>query len=178
MKIDWKFWLGAVLFVVLAICVCGCKTPTDPQPDPTPVPDGDMTVIWRGPNQVEFNWVDMPVTVKGGSEDLVFRRTSHYALPTKRIVLEAQSFIGLDRGDVVEADVFIYGDHGEVIYRRSLHKELGELSCYDAYDSQGTVLEAHNITIILVCRVNGPNTVYGYLSARCHFAATLWFDEE
>jgi hypothetical protein len=120
----------------------------------------------------------MPVTVYGGSEANVLRREFSFEMHEARLVESAQSFMGFDRGDVVESTVALYNQANEVIYRRSLHKEAGDPDCYEAFDPPQAPLTntpAKRVRLAIDCRVNGPNDVTGNLSARCHLLATLTF---
>ena len=152
----------------------GCQSSYTPIVSPPPYEPGNMGVLWRGPDQIEITWDDMPITAYGGSEEYVWTRSATIQLPEYREPVRGDSFMGFDRGDVVEAEVAVYDGMGRVIYRRSLHKEEGA-DTYEAYwplPYQGPLTKRLNID--LTCRVNGKNQ-FNELTARCHFAVVLTF---
>lgn len=168
------FWTLAAIGMGIMIFNCNRGTITAP----SVYTDGLMQVLWRGPDQVELTWDDMPVTVIGGSEDYVWTRSASLELPMHREPVRGDSFMGFDRGDVVEAEVAIYGGQGRVIYRRSLHKEEGDPDSYEAYwPLPYSGPPTKRLTVDLTCRVNGKNQ-FDELSARCHFAAIVTFAPE
>ncbi len=171
------FWI--LVAIAMGVMIFGCNSGTITAPIEPPIyTNGSMQVLWRGLDQVEMTWVDMPITAVGGSEDYVWTRSASLELPVYRKPVRGDSFMGFDRGDVVESEVAVYDGQGRVIYRRSLHKEEGDPDSYEAYwplpyDGPPT----KRLSVDLTCRVNGKNQ-FGELSARCHFAAIITFAPE
>lgn len=167
--------LLVLLAALIGLVSCGGKPPPEPPPPP---PDGNPTIIWRGNDQVELSWDDMPVLVYGGSEASVLRRRLAFQMHEARPIASIQTFMGFDRGDVVEADLALYDEENRVVYRRSAHLEGGVPDCYDAFATAPSLVpSARGIVLDAVCRVNGKNEVTGDLSARCHFLTTVTFGQ-
>jgi len=176
LKLQLRYLIAALILIMMTGCASGGGAGPGPQPPPVPP---TPTEVWNSRNQVELSWSDMPVTVQGGSESYVLRRRMTISLPVKRRIIKTESFMGFDRGDVLESTVALYAADGQAIYRRSLHKELGNPDCYEAYEAQPYGGPPTDLVFFdLDCRVNGPNEQSGSLSARCHIAATLTFEEE
>ncbi len=120
-------------------------------------------------------WPDgyWPQTVQGGDESLVFRRKWRSTLADKMIAVGVWTFIGLDRGDIVEADIDVYGQ-GIPLAHRSLHKE--GVATYDAwkYHPVGPGVSVQRVAVHLACRVNGENEhLANRLSARVHYGLQI-----
>ena len=121
-------------------------------------------------------WPDgyWPVIVQGGKESLVLRRSWRTRMPVPMSPVGVWTFIGLDRGDIVEADIDVYGPKGIPLAHRSMHKE-GMIS-YDAwrYCPIGAMGALRRIRLDIVCRVNGINEHLGNrLSARVHYGLQI-----
>lgn len=125
---------------------------------------------------------DQPVRFSGGNEAFVYRRLYDLSLPPGSVVERVSSFIGTDRGDVVEADVEIYSLGGLRIYQRSLHKECG--CAYDAWSTEPVSYRAmaasrrNVLRVVLVARTTGENNNphrdhYRRLESRVHFGLRL-----
>lgn len=169
-----------VLLLALALGLAACGGNPPPELCPKPPPPGEPTIIWRGDDQVELSWDDMPVVVCEG-EDIqarILQRQIVLRLDEPRTPVSLDSFCGFDRGDTVEADVSFYDDQNRVLYRRSLHLEGGVPECYDAFEPRPSlsVLPTSRITMVATCRANGPNEVTGNLWARCHLMGSVIFD--
>jgi len=163
--------------LAIVLLLVGCGGGTEPPFVPSPYEEGAMNVLWRGPDQIEVTWDDMPITAYGGAEEYVWTRSASVQLPEWREPVRGNSFMGFDRGDVVEAEVAIYDGRGREVYRRSLHKEEGA-NTYEAFwplPYSGPPTQRLNID--LTCRVNGKNQ-FDELSARCHLAAIVTFKEK
>jgi len=172
--------LFVLVGVLLALVGCGGNPDPKPPPPPPPPPAGEPSIIWRSADQVELSWTDMPVTVHGGSESSVLRRSMTVILPETRHIANVQSFAGFDRGDVIEATLALYNQANEAVYRLSPHLEGGVPECYPAYDPPTPPLvntPASRLVLDAECRVNGPNDFNGKLTARCHFAVTVTFGD-
>jgi hypothetical protein len=125
-----------------------------------------------------MTWVDMPVTVGGGDEKCVLNRRVTYDLGEPRKILSAYSFHGFDNGDSVESLSVLYAKDGKPLYRRSEHLE-GITPDYDAFDPPQPVdYVTDGLILDIVCRVTGENGNTGELSARCHLAVYLEFEED
>jgi hypothetical protein len=141
-----------------------------------------MEIKWR-PNKTKGTLVVQtmvfpdnywPVIVFGGCEDNVFRRSWWTSLSTKIIPQGIWTFIGLDRGNIVEADIEVYTQEDIPLVLRSLHKET--LGNYDAwqYNSIDYVGATQVVKVAVTCRVNGKNlTLPRQLQARFHVGVVL-----
>lgn len=120
----------------------------------------------------------MPVNVRGGSEAYVYRRAWEVPLPEELTIVKVSTFIGLDRGDIVEADIELRAKpSGFWFYQRSLHKELWYMT-FEAWETKAVAVRTEIIEVSVVCRVNGKNRNqdhprYGTLTARVHFGVVL-----
>lgn len=170
--------LGGLIVAMLFFMLMGCDFRASPsEPDIPVYTEGRLNVLWRGPDQIELQWDDMPITAYGGSEQYVWTRRTSIPLPEYRKPVRGNSFMGFDRGDVVEAEVAVFDHMGREIYRRSLHKEEGD-NTYEAfwplsYEGPPT----NRLHVDLTCRVNGTNQLDS-LTARCHFAVIITFGEK
>lgn len=155
----------------------------DPLPalpaEPDPVDAEDITWVVNtdeesGLVSYTLRWPKdyMPVTVRGGSEDLVYRRKWLISLPEKIAITQIWTFMGLDRGDLVEMDVEIDTEHGVPLVRRSLHKETYVV--YDAWEVKeiSTPVRAQALNVGLLGRVTGINWA-SKLQARCHWGIRI-----
>lgn len=129
-----------------------------------------------------------------GDDRGVLRAVYEVDLKRPRELWQIESFIGNDRGDVVEADVDVYAAdavrRGERLYHRSLHKE-DPFSVYDAWNGKPVNATVSRIIVHLTYRVNGDThndfrkkkENYGglglknRLSARAHFGVELYWRE-
>jgi hypothetical protein len=114
--------------------------------------------------------------VKGGSEDLVYRQRIEIPFDETVVIYKASTFIGLDRGDVVEADVELEAVGGFRFYQRSFHKEW--LVSYEAWLTKAISVTTDRVTVVLLCRVNGTqqnseHPRYKQGSARFHAGVVL-----
>jgi len=150
----------------------GAPPPPPPPPaPPSPPPNPDKNVKVTAGRDPENGMVNVTVDleenlvkVEGGSEDLVFYRRAEVDFGASYRLSEISTFIGLDRGDIVEADIYVDTSAGVRVYQRSFHKEA--LQSYEAWDSHPTLpLLVRHVVINFACRVNGRNAA-GQLSAR------------
>jgi hypothetical protein len=126
-----------------------------------PDADGRRTATWAFPVH----------TVKGGDEAWVYHERVDLDCSAFTHVTEVESFIGLERGDEVEAAVDLTSTGGYSLYTRSEHKEIpGD---YDAWHSQPVSYHLGNpLTLELTCRVTGNNP-QGKLIAGVQFELRL-----
>jgi hypothetical protein len=175
----WRFAWAWTVGVTLAFGLAGCGGVDPPPPDEPcqPVPDADPTFRWESPQDLELTWVDMPVTVGGGDEKCVLQRRLTYELDAPRRIKSAYSFHGFDKGDSVESLSVLYAKDGKPLYKRSEH--IGEVTAeYDAFDPPQPVgYETDGLILDIVCRVTGNNSNTGNLSARCHLAVYVEFED-
>lgn len=179
-RFAWAWTVGTVLGISIVGCGGGTTPPVEPTapPPPCPPPTADPSFYWRGDDQVEITWPDMPVAVAGGSEDCVLQRRAVLELSKPLVITRVESFIAFDRGDVTEAVLAVYDARGRAVYRRSPHKESGLAGLYEPYDSKAYSWPATSTVFVdIACRVNAESTTTNQLAARCHFAATLTFGE-
>jgi hypothetical protein len=136
--------------------------PPSPPPPPPPADDKVKVTVTRDPeNRLVNITVDLTenlVTVRGGSEDFVFARRAEVDFGAAYSLVEIRTFLGLDRGDIVEADLYVDTAAGVRVYQRSLHKEVP--GNYEAWDRQETVpLRVRHVVIYFGCRVNAKNAI-------------------
>jgi hypothetical protein len=172
--------------LALSLCVAGClrspvaATPAEPQPaTSTKEPDLEpLAAILSEPDAsgartARIVFPDMPVRVRGGSELYLYRSRYVVSLPKGTHVSGVSSFIGVDRGDVVEVGVDLYSTGSYTIYQRGLHKESGLLD-FDGWSSADADYTLGDpIVISLMCRVTGPNAVTGRLEANVLYEVRL-----
>jgi hypothetical protein len=130
-----------------------------------PDADGRRTATWPFP-------VEM---VKGGDEAFVFHETYPLDCSGFSHVTEVATFIGVDRGDIVEAAVDLVSEGGFALYQRSFHKELpGDYDAWEkspvSYHLDGTLRDG--LVLTLTCRVTGRDPD-GKLSATIQFECRL-----
>lgn len=114
-----------------------------------------------------------PITVRGGDEVHVWKRSWKTTLNVEVEPIGVWTFIGLDRGDIVEADVEVYTENGTPLVLRSVHKET--LAMYDAwqYNKVREVGGVRLVKVFMSCRA-GVNELLGdRLSARIHFGVII-----
>jgi len=130
-----------------------------------PDADGRRTATWLFPVEA----------VKGGDEAFVFHDTFPLDCSGFTHVTEVATFIGVDRGDIVEAAVDLTSAGGFALYQRSFHKEsVGE---YDAWEKTPVTFHLDgtpkdDLVLTLTCRVTGRDPD-GKLSATIQFEARL-----
>ena len=110
-----------------------------------------------------------PVEVQAGSEKYVFRRSWKTTLAEEVGIIRIWTFIGVDCGDIVEADIEVYSRQGTPLVLRSKHKEIP--SDYDAwkpYDINANIV-TRRLRVALTCRA-GRNTILdNRYYARVHY---------
>jgi hypothetical protein len=132
---------------------------------------------------IAITFGDYPVVVRGGSEDLVRHDRYEITLPQSFQVYASDSFLGLDRGDIGEFDVFAYINGVIPVHKRSKHKEIA--SDYNAYEPQYYWATGRTLVVDLSTRVTGRNellsdaAINAYrggdrLTARPHYALYLY----
>jgi hypothetical protein len=141
----------------------------DVTPDPLPLPPNLLSMP-DADGRRSARW-DFPVTlVKGGDEKLVYTSVIPLDCTGFTHVTEVSTFIGLSRGDIVEAAASVYATGGYDLYERSFHKEIpGD---YEAWDHQPVTYHLGDpLVLSLILRVTGRDPE-GSLSATVQFA--LW----
>jgi hypothetical protein len=132
---------------------------------------------------IAITFGDYPVVVHGGSEDLVRHDRYEITLPQSFQVYASDSFLGLDRGDIGEFDVFAYINGVIPVHKRSKHKEIP--SDYNAYEPQYYWATGRKLVVDLSTRVTGRNELLSdaaidayrggdRLTARPHYALYLY----
>ena len=132
----------------------------------------------RGLRSWTLRLPQMPVMIFGGCEELVYRRiwTVPFASNDLVDIFEVWSFIGVDRGDIVEADIEVASLEGVRYHLRSEHKE--SMMSYDAWWGCPASVASRGAVVSVVCRVNGrqqdsDHPRHGTLTARVHFGLVL-----
>ena len=108
-----------------------------------------------------------PRVVEGGDEKKVYREAWAPKLPYATRAGGIWTFIGLDVGDIVEADISVY-TRGYPLVLRSMHKEA--VASYDAwqFNAMSFAWPLKRIRVAVVCRA-GRNQILKRLSARIHY---------
>ena len=95
---------------------------------------GEITVMAsRSGDRVMLivDWPDCPAKIQPGQD---YRRSACFAVPSGLNVHKIATFIGNDRGNLVEADVQVYTPAGYYLLQRSEHRETP--SQYDAWKTE------------------------------------------
>jgi hypothetical protein len=176
---------SGVLALAALLATTGCHVPAAANPayGPTPSESPEPVLVplsadlsapdATGARTARIVFPDMPVHVSGGSEAYLYKRRYLVTLPAGTHIEEVASFIGVDRGDVVEVGVDVYSIGSYNIYQRSLHKESG-LTNFDGWSSAPADYTVGDpIVIALACRVTGRNAVSGRLEASVLYEVRL-----
>ena len=118
---------------------------------------------------------DMPVVVQGGDEGLVYRRVYHVQLPDAGKLVELSglwTFIGLNIGDNVEADIELSQEDGTRFYMRSFHRHNG-LSSFESWDHHACAFQLSGLVRVAFVARCGRNEVTGVPKAEVHFGVVL-----
>ena len=159
----------AMLFLLLLVA-CHDNTPVAPNPIlperphwKVKEPNPQLTLVEAG-----------PVVVYGGDEALVLRDSYFLRGKRDKLLKEVWVFQGVDRGDIVEMNTFIYdGSTPMVLVDR--HKEtISDESAYTKWEVNRKI--KYDILIDIVCRVNGKNIfLKNRLAARPHWGVQfIW----
>lgn len=130
-----------------------------------PDPQGRYTGNVDFPNQ--------PVLIKVGEPR--FEKLYAVKLPLNTEVLRLYSFIGVDRGDVVEADLETFTSKGSRLIQRSEHKETAVIfDSWRAYDIQFQTSEGDRwLVFSLVGHPTGSNVITNAPWAKIHWGVRL-----
>ena len=122
---------------------------------------------------MEFPDKYWPVPIFGGDEKNVFRRSWKTSLSATTIPKGIWTFIGLDRGDIVEGDIEVWTQKGLPLVLRSFHKEA--LGNFDAWQFNPIeyIGPIRRLRVGTTCRVNGKNVIHGGLQARFHIGIII-----
>ena len=128
-----------------------------------------------------------PVALDGtpGSEAIgpdsgVFRGRYVIRFDKKRFIEGVWLFHGLDRGDVVEMDTYLYGSNGERYLQRSDHKETMVAYpgwVYHEIMAHDTLMHVHLVLRVNGKQMNNEHPRFGELSARGHFGIDIVTNE-
>lgn len=171
-------------FFLIALLLAACNSPVGPRPqlpgEIPPFPPIEISLKKSdqdaaGHRTFGLVFSHQPVQVFGGSEDRVLVINQTVLFRELVNIRQACSFIGLEVGDIVEADVRITTAGGE-FYSRSEH--LQKADAFDAEKCQDVLAVTDRIRVSALCRVTGLNTDdfglrTGELSAVVHFGARL-----
>jgi len=176
---------SGLLALTALLATAACQTPAVTNPDYGPTASDSPEPVLvplaaelsapdaAGARTARIVFPNMPVHVSGGSEAYLYKRRYVVTLPSGTHIDEVASFIGVDRGDVVEVGVDVYSTGSYNIYQRSLHKESG-LTNFDGWSSAPADYTVGDpIVIALACRVTGPNAVSGRLEASVLYEVRL-----
>jgi len=142
-----------------------------PPPPPPPEPGEYVTHVTgkdvRGHFNIKIEFPSQPANISQGQD---YTKKVKVRLPSNCVIYKVDAFNGLDRGDIVEMDTFVYDKVGRALYQRSLHKETPAM--YNSYwpiecdaltDSVDVHMHAH------VTKSDEP--------ARAHWNIMLWCHE-
>ena len=112
-----------------------------------------------------------PRPVTGGDEKKVYREAWAPKLPYVTKVRGIWTFIGLDVGDIVEADISVYTRSYPLVLR-SMHKEA--VTSYDAwqFNAVNFAWPLRRVRVSVLCRA-AKNQVSGELAARIHYGVIV-----
>ncbi len=140
-------------------------------PPPPPEPEEYKLYITgkdpRGHFNVKIEFPEQPASISQGQD---YTLKVNVPLPGQCVIYQADSFNGLDRGDIVEMDTFIYDQYGRVLYQRSLHKETPAM--YDSFHP----LECDAVTDRVAVHMHAHVTKSDE-PARAHWNIMLWCRE-
>lgn len=154
------------------------ELPRPPPPPPQPPPPAGARAELKGPDldgrySVTLVLPGWPRIVQGIDDSSVVNERYEIALPFRMRLYAADSFIGLDQGDVgefaIEIDDARSGMEG---YQRSLH--LPPRAGYDAFEPQYRALSTDRLMVYVTARVTGASTRTGRWEARPHFAGYVY----
>lgn len=141
------------------------QPPTPPQPPPEKeyelYPTGKDK---RGHFNVKIEFPKQPSDISQGQS---FTQKVKVKLPEECVIYRVDSFNGLDRGDIVEMDTFVYDESGRVLYQRSLHKET--LAMYDSFCPRECDALTRSVDIHMHAHVTKSDE-----PARAHWNIMLW----
>lgn len=131
----------------------------------SPDPQGRYTANVDFPNQ--------PVKIDVGLPN--FKRDYAVQLPLNTEVLRVSNFIGVDRGDVVEADFEVWTAKGSRLIQRSEHKEgVVIFDSWKTYSPDFQTSEGDRwIVFTLVGHPTGKNVITGDAWAKIHWGVRL-----
>jgi hypothetical protein len=119
----------------------------------------------RGHWNAKIEFPDQPAGIQ---QDQSYTKKVKVNLPEKCWLYKVDAFNGLDRGDVVEMDTFVYDGVGRVLYQRSEHKESSR-AMYNSF----WPIEADAITSRVDIHMHAHVTEATEL-ARAHWNVMLW----
>lgn len=124
-----------------------------------------QTMLWP-----EGYW---PVTVYSGNEYRVFRRSWKTTMSVPVKIIKVWTFLGLDQGDIVEADIEVYSKKGTPIVLRSKHKEIP--TSYDAWKPYKLDIDLHTqlLRVVVTCRAGRNSILDNRLYARVHYGLII-----
>lgn len=160
----------AALLLHLLVSAPSCKGHDGPLTfDMAPVSEHSLEVVVNDESRMFIE--HPPIIVAGGSEDFVYRDRLEVALGG-RFIHEVFVFHGIDEGDRVEMDTELYLDEIPV-YLRSGH---GPKDDDDAWDQKHVDRAGQLLTVAVLCRVSGVNTVLNRVAARPHWGIWVTFE--
>jgi hypothetical protein len=118
----------------------------------------------RGYWTVKVSFPDQPAPI---DRTRSYTKQVRVKLPETCWMYQIDTFNGLDRGDIVEMDTFVYDQYGRVLYQRSLHKET--LGIFDSFEPRKVDAVTRNIQIHMHAHVTDPDE-----PARAHWTVHLW----
>lgn len=118
-----------------------------------------------------LHFTNQPVQVWWGGEEYVLNYSQRIPFGQQLVIRQVCTFIGVVRGDVVEADINIATVGGPRFYLRSLHKE--DLSTFDAWDCRAENILANGVRVSILGRTTDLNLVNGNNYALFHYGIEL-----
>lgn len=153
--------------VVLVLAVFACASTPQPPIDPPDYDTYTLAVTEKDANgywNASIEFPNQPVPINAEQD-----YTGQVVVDLNKVcnVYQVSSFNGLDRGDIVEMDTFVYDQTGRVLYQRSKHKET--LSDFDSFEVWPTIASTKLVSIHMHAHVTDPTE-----PARAHWNVTVW----
>ncbi len=118
----------------------------------------------RGHWNIKIEFPEQPAYIDMGKH---YTKKVRVPLGEKCFVYQVDTFNGLDRGDIVEMDTFVYDSAGRALYQRSLHKETPAM--YDSFCPRETDALTDSVDIHMHAHVTKSDE-----PARAHWNIMLW----
>jgi hypothetical protein len=174
---------GSVRLFFLALSfLVGCSSPTGQDEIPMPQPPASFEInLQKGPTGAGglrlyvLHFTNQPIQVWWGGEEYVLNYSQRVPFGRDVTIRQVCTFVGLVRGDVVEADINIGSMGGPRFYLRSLHKE--DLATFDAWDCKAVSVLASGARVSVLGRTTDLNVINGNRFALFHYGIELLVEE-
>lgn len=158
---------GSILAALACCCLIalGCGGP-----DPVEIVADDSYVLHPTAKDSRGHWnakVEFPDQAAPIEQGQSYTKKVVVELPEECWLYKVDTFNGLDRGDIVEMDTFVYDRVGRALYQRSLHKESEAM--YNSFWPIATDAITDRVGIHMHAHVTKADEL-----ARAHWNVMLW----